>query len=1000
MPDDLFPPDPAQDPVNPADSAAENTPPAGSPPEGPNTVQGRGALNMLSINIEEEMRSSYLAYSMSVIIGRALPDVRDGLKPVHRRILYGMQEMGLQFNKKYTKSAKVVGHVMGNYHPHGDSAIYDTMVRLAQPFSLRYILVDGQGNFGSVDGDPPAAMRYTESRLTRIAGEMLADIDMDTVDFVPNYDESTVEPAVLPARIPNLIINGSSGIAVGMATNIPPHNLTEVLNAAIALLTKSPQDHRDDLTLVLEHVQGPDFPTGGYIFGKSNIPGAYKTGRGRFMMRAKTHLENISGGRQAIIVTEIPYQVNKSKLIERIAELVNEGVITDIARDEFRDESDRDGMRIHIGLKRGAEHQIVLNQLHKHTSMQEGFSMIFLAVHNGQPKELPLDHAIRAFLEHRQDVVRRRTAYLLQKARDREHILLGYQIALDHLDQVIRIIRQSVSRADARENLFAYFSNRRIQLQGTELAGITLDPAKYGIDPNTLPVAATSATGATLILSLRQIDAILELQLYRLTQLSIDELLKELAQIRENIAEYESILGSITKLKAVITKELEDVRDKYGDVRRTQILDETTELGLEDLIADEQVAVTVSNTGYLKRTPLNTYRQQRRGGTGRIGMKTRDEDFVSQLIIESTHTYLLCFTNTGRVYWLKIYEVPDVGVTGKGKAMASLVDLQPGEKVVTILPVKNLEEEGKNILFATQNGTVKKTPLKDFSNVMSRGIIAINIEKSDELITAKITDGQQIIFLATHDGMAIRFNEQDLRPMGRPATGNRGINLRKGDYVIGAAVTPSPEVREKQRREKAAELGLTTQLEAVIGSTPASDDTLSSRSEAEGSASPEAPPISSVAKRINAPDGQEILGSDIEIDAAAQAKLDKLDEKLGLTPCLILTVSENGFGKRTDVDRYRLQSRGGTGVINMKTSAKTGKVTSISLVDDTTELMVISQFGKIIRIDTKGVRAVGRSSQGVKLLDLDQDDKVAAAMTIPPEDPKQPVSSEGDTLIQ
>ena len=796
MPDDLFPPDPEQDPElpNPQDAASNKPPPAGSPPDDPNgTVKGRGALNMLSINIEEEMRRSYLDYSMSVIIGRALPDVRDGLKPVHRRILYGMQEMGLQYNKKYTKSAKVVGHVMGNYHPHGDSAIYDTMVRLAQDFSLRYMLVDGQGNFGSVDGDPPAAMRYTESRLSRIAGEMLADIDMDTVDFVDNYDASTQEPSVLPARIPNLIINGGSGIAVGMATNIPPHNLAEVLNAAIALLTKSPQDHRADLELVLQHVQGPDFPTGGYIFGKTTIPNAYRTGRGRFMMRAKTKLEKISGGREAIIVNEIPYQVNKTKLMERIAELVNEGIITDIARDEFRDESDRDGMRIHIGLKRGAEHQIVLNQLHKHTQMQESFSMIFLAVHNGQPKELPLDQAIRAFLDHRQDVVRRRTSYQLRKARDAEHILLGRQIALDHLDAVIRIIRQSTSRADARDNLFAYFSNRTITLRGTELAGITLDPAKYGIDPNTLPVAATSATGATLILSLRQIDAILELQLYRLTQLSVDELLKELAQIRENIAEYESILSSMQKLKGVIAKELEDIRDRYGDPRRTQILDETTELGLEDLIADEQVAVTVSNTGYLKRTPLSTYRQQRRGGTGRIGMKTRDEDFVSQLIIESTHTYLLCFTNTGRVYWLKIYEVPDVGITGKGKAMASLVDLQPGEKVVTILPVKNLEEEGKNILFATRNGTVKKTPLKDFSNVMSRGIIAINIDKSDELITAKITDGQQIIFLATHDGMAIRFNEQDLRPMGRPATGNRGINLRKGDYVIGAAVTPSPE---------------------------------------------------------------------------------------------------------------------------------------------------------------------------------------------------------------
>ena len=800
MADDLFPEDPKNPEIpSPQDAASNAPPPAGTPPDGGNNVQGRGAAFMLSINIEEEMRRSYLDYSMSVIIGRALPDVRDGLKPVHRRILYGMQEMGLQFNKKYTKSAKVVGHVMGNYHPHGDSAIYDTMVRMAQPFSLRYLLVDGQGNFGSVDGDSPAAMRYTESRLTRIAGEMLADIDYDTVDFTPNYDESSVEPTVLPARIPNLIVNGSGGIAVGMATNIPPHNLTEVVNACIAVLSKSPQETKSDLDLCLEHVLGPDFPTAGILYGNANIRQAYSTGRGRFIMRAKCKIENISGGRQAIIVTEIPYQVNKNKLIERIAELVNEGVISDIARDEFRDESDRDGMRIVIGLKRGAEHQIVLNQLHKHTQMQESFSMIFLAVHNGQPKELPLDKAIRAFLDHRTEVVRRRTAFLLNKARDREHILLGYQIALDHLDNVIRTIRQSSSRADARENLFQYFSGKSIKLRGTELKGVTLDPKKYGID------MTFSLTG-TLILSYRQIDAILELQLYRLTQLSIDELLKELAEVRDNIAEYESILASAAKLRKVIIKELTEIRDKYGDARRTQIVAETADLQLEDLIADEQVAVTVSNTGYLKRTPISTYRQQRRGGTGRIGMKTRDEDFVAQLIVDSTHSYLLCFTNSGRVYWLKVYEVPDVGTVGKGKAMASLVALQPGEKVVTILPVRDLEEEGKNILFATRNGTVKKTPLKDFSNVQSRGIIAIGIDKDDELITARVTDGHQVIFLATHDGMAIRFDEQDLRPMGRPAYGNRGINLRKGDYVVGAAVTPSNEARNKTRLERAAQI--------------------------------------------------------------------------------------------------------------------------------------------------------------------------------------------------
>ena len=695
------------------------------------------------------------------------------------------------------------------------------------------------------------------------------------------------------------------------------------------------------------------------------------------MMRAKCAIENISGGRQAIIVTEIPYQVNKSKLIERIAELVNEGVITDIARDEFRDESDRDGMRIVIGLKRGAEHQIVLNQLHKHTQMQESFSMIFLAVHNGQPKELPLDKAIRAFLDHRVEVVRRRTAFLLAKARDREHILLGYQIALDHLDNVIKIIRQSGSRPEARERLYSYFSGKTINLRGTELAGVTLDPARYNVD-------LTFSLSGTLILSYRQIDAILELQLYRLTQLSIDELLNELRAVRDNIAEFESILASPAKLRAVIVKELEDIRDRYGDPRRTIILDETAELGLEDLIMDEQVAVTVSNTGYLKRTAISTYRQQRRGGTGRIGMKTRDEDFVAQLIVNSTHAFLLCFTNTGRVYWLKVYEIPDAGTAGKGKAMASLVDLQPGEKVVTILPVRDLTEAGKNILFATRNGTVKKTPLKDFSNVMSRGIIAIGIDKDDELITARITDGQQVIFLATHDGLAIRFNEQDLRPMGRPATGNRGISLRKGDYLIGAAVTPSAEARNKARLERAAEQGLVDQVSAVIGETGPS--TLSSFREAGG------PGTASVA------DGQELLGSTAEIDPAAQAKLDKLDKQLGLTPCLILTVSENGFGKRTDVDQYRLQSRGGKGVINMKTTPRIGKVTAIQLVDDTTEMMVISQFGKIIRIDTKSIRAAGRSTQGVKLLDLEDQDKVAAAVVIPPEEAK--IQPEEGTLLQ
>ena len=904
--------------------------------------------NLIPINIEDEMKRSYLDYSMSVIIGRALPDARDGLKPVHRRVLYAMSEMGLQHNKKYTKCAKVVGQAMGVYHPHGDSAIYDTLVRMAQPFSLRYPLVDGQGNFGSVDGDPPAAMRYTECRMERIAGELLADIEMETVDMVPNYDESTFEPTVLPSRIPNLIVNGSSGIAVGMATNIPPHNLTEVVNATIELVNNP----RAGIAEVLKHVHGPDFPTAGVLYGRGNLAETYRTGRGRFMMRARVAQENVTKEKLALIVTEIPYQVNKSKLIERIAELVTEKIVDDIS--DVRDESDRDGMRIVIELKRGAEPQIVLNQLYKHTQMQESFSMIFLAVHNGQPKEFPLDEAIRAFIDHRIEVVRRRTAFLLQKARDREHILLGYQIALDHLDQVIRIIRNSSSRVDARENLFQFFSGKTIALKGSELKGVKLDAGKYGID-------MTNALSPTLILSYRQIDSILELQLYRLTQLSIDELLKELAQVRDNIAEYESILASEKKLRKVIIKELEAVRDQYGDARRTQILDESAELQLEDLIADEQVAVTVSHTGYLKRTPISTYRQQRRGGTGRLGMKTREEDFVAQLIVESTHAYLLCFTNTGRVFWIKVYEIPDVSAAGKGKAIASLLALQPGEKIVTYLGIRDLNEAGKFIFFATRQGTVKRTPLTDFSHVMARGIIAIGIEKEDELIAARITDGKQIIFLATHNGLAIRFNENDVRSMGRPAYGVRGIDLKKDDYLVGTAVTPSTEARNQQRMERAAEAGLTKDAEKVIAATAADPD-------------------------------QE------RIDAAAREKLEKLDQKLGLTPCLILTVTEHGFGKRTDVDAYRLQSRGGKGVINLKATPKVGKVSSIQLVDETSELMIISQYGKIIRMDTKTIRAAGRSTQGVKLLSLDPEDKVAAAVVIPPEEAK--TIPESGSLLQ
>jgi DNA gyrase subunit A len=862
-------------PLNPPSGGGD-----GLPPGGP------GAANVQPINIEEEMRRSYLDYSMSVIIGRALPDVRDGLKPVHRRVLYTMQDMGLHYNKKHTKCAKVVGQTMGQYHPHGDTAIYDTLVRMAQDFSLRYPLVDGQGNFGSVDGDPPAAMRYTECRLTRIAGALMEDIDKETVDFTPNYDDTTVEPSVLPTRIPNLLVNGSNGIAVGMATNIPPHNLTEIVDAAIMLVNNPATTLKE----VLKVVKGPDFPTGAYIYGRGGIESAYKTGRGRFVMRAKAGIEDLSQGRKAIVVTEIPYQVNKGTLIKRIAQLVNDKVIDDVG--DVRDESDRDGMRIVIELKRGAEAQIILNQLYKHTQMQESFIMILLAVVHGQPKEMGLVQAIQHFIDHRIDVVRRRTVYLLEKAREREHILEGYKLALDNLDAVIKLIRGSGSRAEAKEALLA---------------------AKFKVVDKQMQQRIGGAEGR---LSPKQADAILELQLYRLTRLSTEEILKELEEIRVKIAEYEAILASDKKLRGVIVRELEEVKKEFGDVRRTEITDESTEITLEDLIADEQVAVTVSHSGYLKRTPISTYRQQRRGGTGRTGMKTREEDFVEYLFLASTHSYLLIFTNTGRVYWLKVYEIPDVGAAGKGKHIGNLVALQPGETVKTLLEVRDLEEEGRYVFFATRNGTVKKTPVKDFSNVMARGIIAIGIEKEDELVAARLTDGNQVVFLASHEGMAIRFDENDVRSMGRPAFGVRGMDLDKGDYIVGIAVTPKDGKKKTNGKGENA-------VEETI-------------------------------------------------------------------PSLILSVTEQGYGKRTPIEEYRLQSRGGKGVINVKTTERNGRVSGILLVDESSEAMLISQFGKIIRIDTKQIREAGRSTQGVRLLHLEAGDKVASAVVIQEKEEEEP----------
>jgi DNA gyrase subunit A len=884
----------ADDPQNPE---LPLTPPNGGdgqPPAGP------GALNMQPVNIEEEMKRSYLDYSLSVIIGRALPDVRDGLKPVHRRILYTMQQMGLRPGGATRKCARIVGEVMGKYHPHGNLAVYDALVRLAQPFAMRAPLVDGQGNFGSVDGDPPAADRYTEARLTRVSTALLEDLDKEAVDFYPNYDGTETQPAVLPARYPNLLVNGSDGIAVGMATKIPPHNLTEIVDATITLVNNPAAQ----LPEILKFVQGPDFPTAGIIHGRAGIFEAYRTGRGRFMMRARAAIENVTKDKQAIIVTEIPYQVNKARLIERIADLVNEKTIDDIS--DIRDESDRDGMRIVIELKRGAEPQIVLNQLYKHTSMQEGFSMILLAVVNAQPKEMGLIQAIKHFIDHRVDVVRRRTSYLLNKAKDREHILEGYLTALDHLDNVIVIIRGSANRGDARENLVAYFGGKKIDIDITGRAP-KLDADK--------PFTS------------KQADAILELQLHRLTKLSIDEISNELKSVREAIAEYESILASETKLRKVIIKELEEVKKLYGDARRTVIEDEAAEIMLEDLIADEQVAVTVSHSGYMKRTPISTYRMQRRGGTGRTGMKTRDEDFVEHLFIASTHAYILIFTNTGRVYWLKVYEIPDIAAAGRGKHVGNLVGLQPGETVRTMLAVRNLEEENRYIFFATHNGTVKKSAVKDFCHVMQRGIIAINIEQGDELVAASLTDGNQIVFLASHDGQAIRFDENDVRPMGRNATGVRGMNLGEKDYIVGMATTIKPEAKAVAK---------------------------------EGHVAPEV--------------------------------ADLVPEK----GSLILSVTENGYGKRTPADEYRLTNRGGKGVINVKTTERNGKVVGISQVTEKSEVMLISQYGKIIRIESKFIRESGRSAQGVRLLNIEPGDRVAAAVVIPPDEP----NGGNGTLIQ
>ncbi|MFZ0981043.1 MAG: DNA gyrase subunit A [Candidatus Acidiferrales bacterium] len=863
---------------------------------------------MTPVDIESEMKKSYLDYAMSVIIGRALPDVRDGLKPVHRRILFGMYELGLTSTKAYRKCAKIVGEVLGKYHPHGDSPVYDALVRLAQDFNMRYPLVDGQGNYGSVDGDPPAAMRYTEARLSKIAEEMLEDIEKETVDFIPNFDESEKEPVVLPTRIPNLLVNGSSGIAVGMATNIPPHNLKEVIEAAI-LLVENPEA---TLKQVMKIVPGPDFPTAGYIYGREGIQQAYEKGRGSFQVRAKAAIEQRGKDRQDIVITELPYQVNKKNLIQHIAELINNKKIEGIA--DIRDESDRDGMRIVIEIKRDEEPEIILNKLFKMTQMQESFGMILLAIVAGQPRELGLLDLLRLFIEHRIDVVRRRTQYELRKAREREHILLGYQVALDHIDEVIKIIRGSSSRANARENLHEFFENKSVRVlvggRETTIKGVKLDAKKYGI--------TVASSGEGLGLSYLQIDAILELQLHRLTQLSVDEILKELAQIRERIAELEEILASEKKLKAVIVAELREVMKSYGDDRRTQIVDRVEEIKLEDLIKDEEMAITVSHAGYIKRTSVDTYRHQSRGGKGRIGAKTREDDFVEHFFTASAHSYILLFTSKGRIYWLKVYEIPEAAAATRGKAINNLVRFQEGERLKAIVPARNLEETGRYVFLATKNGTVKKSELAEFSNPRPSGIIAINLDAADELIGAKLTDGKQMVFLASRDGQAILFRETEVRSMGRAAGGVNGMDLAKGDYVVSMdAVQVDFGIVQKEYKKETQDL-----------------DELES---------------------------------------------DEIRESL---TSLMLTVAEKGYGKRTPLAEYRVTSRGGKGVINLKSTDRNGPVVAALQVREDSDVMIITGHGKVIRVHAAEIREAGRSTQGVRLLRLDEGDRIAAAAAI------------------
>jgi len=833
---------------------------------------------IVPIDIEAEMKRSYLDYAMSVIVARAIPDVRDGLKPVQRRILIAMNDLGLAWNRGFRKCAKICGDTSGNYHPHGEAIIYPTLVRLAQGFNMRYMLVDGQGNFGSVDGDPPAAMRYTEARLTRVSEELLADLEKETVDFVPNFDQTREEPSVLPAKTPNLLVNGASGIAVGMATNIPPHNMREVVEATVMLI----EDPNVTLKEIMKVMPGPDFPTGGYIAGKEGILSAYKTGRGTFTMRAKAAIEQGAKDRESIVITEIPFQVNKARLIERIAELVQTKKIEGIS--DVRDESDREGMRVVVEIKRGEESQLILNHLFKLTQMQESFGVILLSIVKGQPRELPVMDMLRLFIEHRIEVVRRRTQFDLRKAEEREHILLGFKKALDHLDEIIKLIRKSKSPAEAKAGLIERWE-----------------------------------------FSDRQAQAILDLQLHRLTQMEREKILEELKEIQALIAELRSILASEKKLKAVIVTELREVQKLFGDERRTQIVDKVEEIELEDLIADTDMAITVSHTGYVKRTPVELYRHQSRGGKGRIGARTKEEDFVEHLFIASAHSYILLFTSKGRVYWLKVYEIPEAAAATRGKAITSLVKFQEDERMTAVVVAHNLEEEGRYVFFATRNGTVKKTTLSEFSNPRSSGIIAINLEAKDELIGAKLTDGKQMIFLASREGQAIVFRETEVRSMGRAAGGVNGMDLGKNDYLVSMeAVTPDPEILKKETKKAIDNLD----------------------------------------------------------EVEAEAIRDSLTS-------LMLTVAEKGYGKRTPLAEYRITSRGGKGVISLKTTERNGLVVAALQVTEESDVMIITSVGKVIRVHANEIREAGRSTQGVRLLRLDDGDKIAAAAVLLEEDPAE-----------